>query len=391
MTITITGLPLQGTLLDTTNIPVETAGVTGHIAASTIKSYLSAGTLTSISAATGTISGILQSGSISTTDITAATIHTTSYATVDGTLTVGSTSSFAGEISHTVGNISTLGNVNAAGVFTSNIIAGNLAVTGNITGQIKTSGNLTAGNISPTANITQSIGSGSLWYNSLYSASATTNNLTINSGISVGTTGVANIGSSTSLVGNIFTVTATVGGLQPVSTASNIGTATTSFGNIYVGNGGIFPTGNITANIGSSGKWFNTIFGVATQALYADLAEKYTSDVDYAPGTVLVFGEETEVTISTTANDTRVAGVVSTDPAYLMNGALENGVAVALQGRVPCKVIGLVKRGDLMVTSDSPGIAMTNNNPQIGSVIGKALGNHDGNGIGVIEVVVGRI
>ena len=374
MTITITGLPLQGTLLDTTNIPVETAGVTGHIAASTIKSYLSAGTLTSISAATGTISGILQSGSISTTDITAATIHTTSYATVDGTLTVGSTSSFAGEISHTVGNISTLGNVNAAGVFTSNIIAGNLAVTGNITGQIKTSGNLTAGNISPTANITQSIGSGSLWYNSLYSASATTNNLTINSGISVGTTGVANIGSSTSLVGNIFTVTATVGGLQPVSTASNIGTATTSFGNIYVGNGGIFPTGNITANIGSSGKWFNTIFGVATQALYADLAEKYTSDVDYAPGTVLVFGEETEVTISTTANDTRVAGVVSTDPAYLMNGALENGVAVALQGRVPCKVIGLVKRGDLMVTSDSPGIAMTNNNPQIGSVIGKEIG-----------------
>ena len=68
-----------------------------------------------------------------------------------------------------------------------------------------------------------------------------------------------------------------------------------------------------------------------------------------------------------------------------------SGVDVALQGRVPCQVTGTVSRGDLMVTSDIPGVAMANNNPPIGAIIGKALGNHSGAGVGVIEVVVGRV
>jgi hypothetical protein len=138
-------------------------------------------------------------------------------------------------------------------------------------------------------------------------------------------------------------------------------------------------TGNWTL---SSGSKFN--------ATYADLAERYESDEDYAPGTVLIFGDETEVTISSQANDTRVAGVVSTDPAFLMNESIQ-GVALALQGRVPCQVTGTVKRGDLMVTSNIPGVAMTNNSAQIGTVIGKALDSYSGDGVGVIEVVVGRV
>jgi hypothetical protein len=120
------------------------------------------------------------------------------------------------------------------------------------------------------------------------------------------------------------------------------------------------------------------------------LAEYYESDSDYPAGTVLSFGTVTEVTSSQTANDTRVAGVVSTNPAYIMNEGA-GGVAVALQGRVPCQVTGIVKRGDLMVTSPIPGVAMTNNNPPMGAVIGKAVGNYSGSGVGVVEVVVGRL
>ena len=92
--------------------------------------------------------------------------------------------------------------------------------------------------------------------------------------------------------------------------------------------------------------------------------------------------------------DKRIAGIVSTDPAYLMNSALENSVAVGLQGRVPCKVVGEIRKGDLMVSSATPGHAeawLEDSNPPTGCVIGKALENKIGAGPDVIEVVVGRI
>ena len=153
----------------------------------------------------------------------------------------------------------------------------------------------------------------------------------------------------------------------------------------------IVPTSNAAAvNIGSTNSWFNNIYGTAVHALYADLAERYTSDSQYGPGTVVVFGTDTEVTASYQPNDTKVAGVVSTNPAYTMNAGTA-GVDVALQGRVPCQVTGTVVRGDMMVTSPIPGVAMANNNPPIGAVIGKALGTHTGSGVAVIEVVVGRL
>ena len=131
--------------------------------------------------------------------------------------------------------------------------------------------------------------------------------------------------------------------------------------------------------------------GATFQATYADLAEQYSGDADYEPGTVVIFGGEREVTVSTIADDRRVAGVVSTNPAYSMNIECPNGVMVALQGRVPCKVVGVVKKGDLMVTSHIPGVAKSNNDPRMGTVIGKALADHDSAEIGVIEVAVGRL
>jgi hypothetical protein len=122
------------------------------------------------------------------------------------------------------------------------------------------------------------------------------------------------------------------------------------------------------------------------------LAENYTSDSDYAPGTVLVFGGEAEVTQSHNSHDTRIAGVVSTNPAYLMNGA-EPGVAVALQGRVPCRVLGPVSKGDRVVASHIAGVAQTLDPQQYqpGCIIGKALQAIDSTDISTIEVVVGRL
>ena len=79
----------------------------------------------------------------------------------------------------------------------------------------------------------------------------------------------------------------------------------------------------------------SNFIGVASSAKYADLAELYTPDAVYQPATVVVFGGTEEVTISTESHDTRVAGVVSTNPAYLMNSELAGGVPVAFTGRVP--------------------------------------------------------
>lgn len=143
-------------------------------------------------------------------------------------------------------------------------------------------------------------------------------------------------------------------------------------------------------NIGSVSNTFGTIFGVATTAQYADLAENYVSDASYPPGTVVEFGGDFEVTLGT-ADTPRVAGVVSTDPAYLMNSHCEGAhvVAVALTGRVPCQVTGPVQKGDMIVSAGA-GLAKASSAPVMGSVIGKSLENFNG-ATGVIEIVVGRL
>jgi hypothetical protein len=148
---------------------------------------------------------------------------------------------------------------------------------------------------------------------------------------------------------------------------------------------------NGVGNIGTASSQFNTIFAKATSAQYADLAEMYEADAEYAPGTVLCFGGDKEVTLCGQADSSRVAGVVSTNPSYLMNSGQtgENVVALALTGRVPCRVTGIIRKGDLMV-STGDGRARANNAAAVGTVIGKALADFDG-ADGVIEVVVGRV
>ena len=127
------------------------------------------------------------------------------------------------------------------------------------------------------------------------------------------------------------------------------------------------------------------------QATYADLAEYYEGDKEYKPGTVLVFGGDKEVTTTGQMNDTRVAGIVTTNPAYVMNeGQTGIKVCIALAGRVPCWVVGRVKKGDLLTTASTFGCAVKASNPTLGAIVGKALEDKDSGEAGIIQVAVGR-
>lgn len=151
-----------------------------------------------------------------------------------------------------------------------------------------------------------------------------------------------------------------------------------------------------TGSIGTSGTiTMNnlTVTGTAnltaSSAKYADLAELYESDNNYEAGTVVDFGGEFEITLSSMESK-KVAGVISTNPAYLMNSQATGNfmLPVALTGRTPCMIKGPVSKGDLLVSAGN-GYAMTNNDPKVGTVIGKALADFNGE-IGTIEIVVGR-
>jgi len=215
--------------------------------------------------------------------------------------------------------VSTTGTITAGNITGANILTGGvISASGNVTiGNV-----LTGGQVSATGNVTGNyfVGNGSA--------------LTDVIAVGIGTIG------SLSVTGNI--------------TAGNVtvSTGTISVGNITNNNS------NAVGNIGSSSNYFNTVFAQATSAQYADLAENYTADAEYAPGTVVVFGGDKEITISTDVADERVAGAISTEPAHLMN-SIHPGLAVALRGRVPVNVVGSVVKGDSLVTSSIAGHAQS--------------------------------
>jgi hypothetical protein len=120
----------------------------------------------------------------------------------------------------------------------------------------------------------------------------------------------------------------------------------------------------------------------------------YVSDENYAPGTVVEFGGEQEITISSASHSTAVAGIVSTNPSYLMNSTQtgDHVLPIALTGRVPCRVQGPVRKGDVLVTSSIPGVAQRiGMNWQPGCVLGKSMEAIDNTEIQTIEVAVGRL
>ena len=149
-------------------------------------------------------------------------------------------------------------------------------------------------------------------------------------------------------------------------------------------------TGDAETSGSVEGRWFLTT-GSRFEATYADLAEYYQGDKTYDAGTVLIFGGEFEVTETNQYSDSRIAGVVSENPAYVMNHDCPgHKVCIALQGRVPCKVVGKIRKGDLLTSSEIPGICTKSLDPKLGTIVGKALQDYDEDGIGMIEVAVGR-
>jgi filamentous hemagglutinin len=329
--------------------------------------------------ATGNVTGgNLKTGSIlvSSTDITGATAITASGNITGGNLktssvTINSTGVSATTVAAT-GNV-TGGNLITAGITSTNSLTASTTITatGNVTGgNLKTSGvTISSTGISGATTITA------------------TGNVT---GGNIITAGLVSAGTTITATGNITGGNILSGGLLNVTgSLTGAGTLTINSGNSAsaIINGG----GNAVGNIGSSAKYFNTVYAQATSALYADLAECYLADAEYAPGTVLSFGGSAEVTVSAQDHDPTIAGVVSTKPAYQMNSGLEGDyvVAVALTGRVPCQVQGSVKAGDMMVSAGN-GRARAEKNPAMGTVIGKAVSSFDGE-LGTIEVVVGRL
>lgn len=419
-------LSVLGTISATGNV------TTGNISATHIVGTLSTAAQPNITSV-GTLTTLSVSGNVNAGNIVAGSGGA-----------IYSTGPITGLNATLIANV-TAGNVNTSGNVTGNYFLGNGSL---LTGVITTVSNITSGssNISVTgagANITVGVGgTGNIvtWATSgeyisgVLSVSGNVTGANFNTGGIVSATGnviggniVANNGGG--VVGNSVTansVSATgnvTGGNVIASSAISAGTTVTATGNVIGGNvttaGQVVATGNITGgninsagtvsagtlitasilnsgangtgNIGNSSTYFNTVFAKATSAQYADLAENYTADSNYEPGTVLCFDGDAEVTKCDTDMCVTVAGVVSTSPAYQMNSSLqgEHVVTLALLGRVPVKVLGPVRKGQMLVSAGN-GFARAESAPIIGSVIGKALETFNGDQ-GIIEVVVGRM
>jgi hypothetical protein len=260
--------------------------------------------------------------------------------------------------------ITTTGNINAGNIITGGIVS----ATGNITAPFF------IGNGSQLTGI--SVGAGSQIVNGNSNVT-----VTANSNVSISVAGTSNVVVVTNTSANIT-------GTLSVSGNTDVGNLNTANAGLVGGNNVTFTTGSNT-NPGTFTGNFSLSAGSRLNATYADLAEYYEADAVYEPGTVLAFGGDKEVTLAE-AGTNKVAGVVSTDPAYVMNMKCqgEHIVALALQGRVPTKVRGTIRKGDMLV-SGGDGYARPSSAPHMGTVIGKSLENFTGEGI--IEVAVGRL
>ena len=245
------------------------------------------------------------------------------------------------------------------------------STTANSVVQRDTNGSITANNIA--SNTIVSTGSISATY-FVGNGSLLTGIATTPTEITSGTSTITFVSPSGSIYANVAGTTA--------ATITSTGVGVTNIINLG---------GNGTGNIGSSSGYFNNVYAQSTSALYADLAEIYEADDDYVPGTVLIFHGAKDLTTTTIDHDSRVAGVVSTNPAYVMNSGAP-GLQLALTGRVPCLVQGPVNKGDVLVTSTTAGVAQAIDNDfwKPGCTLGKSLGTIEDDSIQVIEIAVGR-
>jgi hypothetical protein len=246
------------------------------------------------------------------------------------------------------------------------------------------SGNVVAGNVyanSGTIGATTLVGTLSTASQTNITSVGTLGALAVTANITAGNV-YANSGTirATTLTGTLSTAAQT--NITSVGTLTSLG-VTGALTTTQITTGGSGTAGNIT------GAWTLTA-GSTLEATYADMAERYTSDAKYEAGTVLMIGGTAETTIATEEGKTRIAGIVSSEPAYILNSTLKDSVVIALIGRVPCRVVGTIVKGDLLTMSHIPGVATSTTAPQCGTIIGRALESYDSTEVGMIEVKVDK-
>jgi hypothetical protein len=224
------------------------------------------------------------------------------------------------------------------------------------------------------------------------SGNLTTYTATVSTAVIPSANGTASIGSISRYFGNIYTNNLTLSNPLALTTA-NISTLRVT--------GLLVPSANVSGgsgiDVGTNTLWFRTIYGksfvgTSISANYADLAERFASDREYSPGTVVEIGGDAEITESSTDLSESVFGVISTNAAYLMNsgaGPDSTHPPVAVQGRVPVRVIGTVRKGDRLVSAGG-GVARVGRRSEITAwnVIGRALEDKTTDTVELIEAVV---
>ena len=326
---------------------------------------------------------IIQANVSGTTYIVASALGASGTFAIGNAATVGTTLGVTGNSSGgnltTGGQVSAVGNITGGNIITSALILGNtISATANVqAGNLRTAGQVSStGNITSAANIAGSylLGNGSQLTGLSLGVSVTK----FVNGTTEGNIGVSG--------GN---VNFDVGGVANVLVL----TTGTSYFAGNVSTIGIEKTGtNAIGNIGSSSNYFNRVFATATTALYADVAERFAADELLEPGTVVELGGVKEITRSTQDLSENVFGVISTRPAYTMNGGAgedDTHPAVAMTGRVPVKCVGTVRKGDRLVSAgDGVARAAQPGEATAFNVIGRSLENKHTPELGTIEAIV---
>lgn len=221
----------------------------------------------------------------------------------------------------------------------------------------------------------------------------TTSGLTVgaNQDLRLSTSGINGIIQNSTQNGNIV-LQVNQGGVPTVVATIFGSNGVANFGNALSVNSLNKTGANAVGNIGSSSNYFDRVFATATTALYADVAERFAADEVMEPGTVVELGGAKEITMVTEELSDRVFGVISTKPAFTMNGGAGDDFthpAVAMTGRVPVKVIGQVRKGDRLVSAGN-GIARAASAHEVTAfnTIGRALTDKSDNDVGTVEAIV---
>jgi len=412
----IPGANVTGTVANATYATsAGTATTAGTVTTAAQPNITSVGTLTSL-AVTGNISGANLTGthygaatgltSIPGANVT-GTVANATYATSAGTATTAGTVTTAAQPNIT--STGTLTGVNVSGVaYLGSSITGDIVVLGAGGGNLNSS----ASNITlyGATGVGLKLGTNGSMTNGIQISTTgvvtTTGNLSVGGTLSGAATGLTSIPGAnvTGTVANA-TYATSAGTATSATTATTAGTVTTA-AQPNITSVGTLTSLTLTATTGTltvpiittganstagtiTGNW-SLSAGSQLRATYADLAEYYAGESNIEPGTVVSFGGEQEVQICDSYMSRLVAGIVTTNPAYVMNTDIscEYPIAIALQGRIPAKVIGPIKRGDMMVSANN-GYAISCNNPEMGTVLGKALTDFTGES-GTIEIMVGR-